>query len=111
MKEERPWGSYEILYEDMYCKVKKIIVNPHKKLSYQSHLHRKENWVITKGGGFVVINEDMLPIEANQSIVILPEDKHRISAGEQGIEFIEVQTGSYFGEDDIIRYEDEYGRI
>jgi len=95
----RPWGHYKILYEDDRCKVKEILVRAKGRLSLQSHQHRKESWTFTRGTGRVELDGDN------------KQQKHRVENVAHGdLVFIEVQTGDYFGEDDITRYEDDYGR-
>lgn len=110
-KEDRPWGSFEILYEEDNFKVKKIVVKPGKRLSLQSHKQRSENWVVIQGNAVVTLDEEEIPRSANQSVFIPVGAKHRIAnIGEQDVVFIEVQTGSYLGENDIFRYEDDFNR-
>lgn len=110
-KEERPWGSFEILHEEEQMKVKRIIVKPKNRLSLQSHKKRSENWVILQGTAIVTLNDKEITLTANQAVYIPLEAKHRISnPGDIDVVFVEVQTGSYLGEDDIIRYEDDYHR-
>lgn len=109
--EERPWGRFDILFESEYCKSKHICVSPGQKLSYQSHIHRQEQWTIVKGLATVTLNDKIHHLKAGESIFIPQGAKHRIANEQkQELEFIEVQTGTYFGEDDIIRYSDDYGR-
>ena len=111
-KEERPWGSFEILYEEKSLKVKRIIVKPGQRLSFQSHEHRSENWVILQGNAIVQLGEEKIFLELNQSVFIHKKVKHRIeNNGNLDVVFVEIQTGSYLGEDDIIRYEDDYNRV
>ena len=111
MTETRPWGNYVILLEDNNCKVKKISVNPGQKLSLQSHEKRNELWEIIDGDGEVTLNSDIKPVLAGSIIHIPKKTIHRIeNVGNKPLVFIEIQTGDYFGEDDIIRYEDIYGR-
>lgn len=108
---QRPWGKYEVLIDDTNHKVKRITVLPGSTLSLQSHKHRSEHWVVVKGTAQVVNGENMLVLHENQSTYISAGDKHRLSnPGEVNLEIIEVQTGDYLGEDDIVRYEDNYGR-
>ena len=111
-KEKRPWGSFTIVYEDEQTKIKKIKVNENCVLSYQSHENRKEDWIILDGVGFVIINGDRREVKKGDHVRIEMGMKHRIGSEEGfgGVSFIEVQTGTYFGEDDIVRYEDIYGR-
>lgn len=107
----RPWGEYQVMYEDDNCKVKKITVNPNSKLSYQYHEKRKERWVVTKGQLTIVLNGRESALNPGMDIAIYPGDKHRAwNKTDAPVEFIEVQTGTYFGEDDIIRIKDDYGR-
>ena len=110
-KSERPWGRYEVLQEGATYKVKSIHVSPGKRLSYQRHQKRSEHWYITDGSGEVTLNGEVQKV-ARGSIVEIPQGTlHRISnTGNAELIFIEVQTGSYFGEDDIERVEDDFGR-
>lgn len=109
--EERPWGRFEVLMDTDHFKSKRITVLPGQKLSYQSHKRRAEHWVIVKGQALVVLNDVEHPLKAGQHIFIPLGAKHRIgNPGTETMEFIEIQTGDYFGEDDITRYSDAYGR-
>jgi len=110
LKENRPWGFYRILDESNNYKVKYLYVDPKQKLSYQSHTKRAEHWFIVSGIAEVTINDQKMIVGPGDTIDIAIGDKHRIESGENPVEFIEVQTGIYFGEDDIKRYEDAYGR-
>ena len=111
MREQRPWGFYEILLETDYTKVKQITVNPGQRLSYQYHSKRKEFWTIVNGSATVILNDEKILIVQGESINIPLGAKHRImNETSELVVFIEVQTGTYFGEDDIIRIDDEYGR-
>ena len=108
---ERPWGSYEVLLDTVYCKVKEIIVQPGQRLSYQSHKYREENWTVTHGILTVVLNDKEHTIYPGESIFIPLGAKHRAwNKTPKPVHFIEVQTGDYFEEDDITRYEDDYNR-
>lgn len=110
-KEERPWGSFEILYEEEQLKVKRIIVKPGKRLSLQSHNNRSENWVIIQGNALVTLDEKDIPLSPNQFVFIPTGAKHRIAnQGNNNVVFVEIQIGTYLGEDDIIRYEDDFNR-
>lgn len=110
-REDRPWGSFTILLDSDNFKVKRIDVLPNQKLSYQSHSKRSEVWTIVKGEADVIIDGKLNKLSYGESITIPLGAKHRIiNPTEELLSFIEVQTGSYFGEDDIIRYEDDYGR-
>lgn len=107
----RPWGKYEILAEGKNHKVKKITVMPKASLSLQSHKKRAEHWVVVKGTAKVVNGENLLTLHENESTYISIGAKHRLSnPGKTKLEIIEVQTGDYLKEDDIIRYEDVYNR-
>ena len=109
--EERPWGSYEVLLDTVYCKVKEIIVQPGQRLSYQSHKYREETWTVTHGVLTVVLNDKEHTIYPGESIFIPLGAKHRAwNKTPKPVHFVEVQTGDYFEEDDIIRYEDDYKR-
>ena len=110
-KSERPWGRYEVLQEDATYKVKSIHVNPGKRLSYQRHQKRSEHWYVTDGSGEVTL-DGKVQVVSRGSIIEIPQGMlHRISnTGDRELIFIEVQTGSYFGEDDIERVEDDFGR-
>lgn len=110
--EERPWGRYEILKDTDRYKSKVIHVNAHQQISYQSHAQREEHWLITQGKGEVVLDEKIIPVSPGTYVKIPLGAKHRIrNTGAITIEFIEVQLGTYFGEDDIVRYSDDYKRI
>lgn len=107
----RPWGKYEVLVDERNHKVKKITVFAESTLSLQSHEHRAEHWVVVKGIAKVVNGEDLLTLRENQSTYIPAKAKHRLSnPGTTDLEIIEVQTGEYLEEDDIIRYDDVYER-
>ena len=107
----RPWGHYEVLYGGDDCKVKRIVVKPNGKLSYQVHQKRAEDWVVISGHGIVTLNDVISAVGPRDRIHIPTGMKHRIqNTGTADLVFIEVQTGFYFGEDDIIRLDDIYGR-
>ena len=111
MREERPWGFYEILLDTDYTKVKQITVNPGQKLSYQYHEKRKECWTIVKGMSTIILNDEKVFRNQGESITIALGAKHRIiNETDEPLVFIEVQTGESFEEEDIIRIEDDYGR-
>lgn len=108
----RPWGTYTVLEEGKDFKMKRIVVKPGATLSLQMHHHRSEHWVIVQGKAEVVNGDDVLQLAKDQSTYIPAGHKHRISnPGESDLVFIEVQTGDYLGEDDIVRFEDKYGRV
>ena len=109
--EYRPWGYFEILKDTSDFKSKVIQVNPYSQLSYQSHAKREEHWIITRGQGEVVLNDQVVPVKAGSHIHIPLGAKHRMrNNSSEVLEFVEVQLGSYFGEDDIVRYQDDYKR-
>lgn len=109
--EYRPWGYFEILKDTPQFKSKIIRVNPHSQLSYQSHARREEHWTITQGTGEVVLNDQVIPVKAGTHIHIPLGAKHRMrNNSSEMLEFVEVQLGTYFGEDDIVRYQDDYKR-
>lgn len=109
--ENRPWGRFEVLRDESHYKSKVIRVEPGQKLSYQSHAHRAEHWVIVKGEAVVILNDEEHPMKQGEHIYIPQGAKHRIlNRSNSAVEFIEVQVGTYFGEDDIVRYQDDYGR-
>lgn len=109
--ENRPWGKFEILKDQDYYKSKVIRVDAGQKISYQSHAKRAEHWIIVKGEAVVILDDKEVPLKTGQHIFIPQGAKHRIiNNSKAAVEFIEVQVGSYFGEDDIVRYQDDYGR-
>jgi mannose-6-phosphate isomerase len=109
--DHRPWGYYEVLADENDHKVKRIIVYPGKRLSLQRHRRRSEHWFILYGRAVVAIDLEELELEAGQSVDIPLGAAHRIlNAGDENLAFIEIQTGEYFGEDDIERLQDDYGR-
>ena len=108
----RPWGSYETICMDERFQVKRIIVKPQAKLSLQSHMHRAEHWVVVSGTAIVTIDREEQILRENESVYIPLGAHHRLeNRGKIDLHLIEVQTGSYLGEDDIIRYEDIYARV
>jgi mannose-1-phosphate guanylyltransferase/mannose-6-phosphate isomerase len=109
--EQRPWGSFQVLHEGPGFKVKEIVVTPGGRLSLQSHRHRAEHWVVVAGTAKVTVDEQILLLQPNQSVHIPLGARHRMeNPGAVSMHLIEVQCGTYLGEDDIIRYEDVYGR-
>jgi len=111
-EDHRPWGYYRVLSDEATCKVKRIVVYGHQRLSLQRHQHRTEHWYVIAGVGVVTINDKEIPIKSGQSVNIGQGSWHRMSNLEaDDLVFIEVQTGTYFGEDDIERREDDYGRL
>jgi mannose-1-phosphate guanylyltransferase / mannose-6-phosphate isomerase len=107
----KPWGSYETIQEADTFKVKRIEVNPGGKLSLQSHKFRSEHWIVVNGTATVTLGKSTLKIHQDKSIYIPLQEKHCIENKENvNLILIEVQYGTYLGEDDIFRYEDIYGR-
>lgn len=107
----RPWGHYERLDIGPRFQVKAIVVKPGCKLSLQSHVHRSEHWIVVEGCALVTKGKATHTLSENGSIYIPAGEVHRLeNAGKLPLRLIEVQTGSYFGEDDIVRYDDAYGR-
>jgi mannose-1-phosphate guanylyltransferase/mannose-6-phosphate isomerase len=113
VKVHRPWGWFVNIDGDdhSHYKVKQLCVLPGKRLSLQSHNHRSEHWVLCKGHAQVQLNDELFEMHPNQHIFIPTTALHRLeNAGEEIVEIIETQIGNYLGEDDIIRYSDDYGR-
>ena len=109
--ELRPWGKFENLSETNECKVKRITVFPNKRLSKQFHKHRSEHWLIVKGIGTVYLNNKKIILKQGNSIDIKKKSVHYIENNtSKNLIFIEIQMGTYFGEDDIIRLDDPYER-
>ena len=109
--ENRPWGHYQVISLDSNYQVKKLTVNPGKRLSYQTHEKRSEYWVIVSGTGTVTMDGIQSMCVAGDAFIIEQGIAHRIAnIGEDDLTFIEVQLGIYFGEDDIVRLEDDFGR-
>ena len=108
----RPWGSYTILEEGPFYKLKRITVLPNKKLSYQFHLHRSEHWIVVKGTAKVTVENEEYFVRSGESTFVKSGYKHRLeNMGKVLLEVIEVQFGEYLEEDDIVRFEDDFGRI
>lgn len=111
-KMTRPWGYYETISEASNYHVKKIVVEPERRLSLQSHKLRNEHWFIVSGRGQALVGDKSVLLETGSAIDIPKQTRHRVqSFSGENLVIIEVQTGEYFGEDDIERYEDDYGRI
>jgi mannose-6-phosphate isomerase len=110
--DERPWGSYTVLDDDSPThKVKRIVVSPGKRLSYQRHSRRSEHWFVVEGKAEVTIDGSVRRVGPGDAIDIPVGAAHRIANnGDADVVFVEVQHGDYFGEDDIVRLEDDYGR-
>jgi mannose-6-phosphate isomerase len=108
---ERPWGSYTVLTEGDSFKVKTIEVHPGQRLSYQKHARRAEHWFVVTGAGIVTLDGVDVPVHRGSTVDVGLGVAHRIhNTGSKRLVFVEVQHGDYFGEDDIVRLEDDYGR-
>ena len=109
--DRRPWGTFQVLDDDPRWKVKRIVVEPGCRLSYQRHAHRAEHWVVVAGFAEVTLDDVVHRLTTGDSIDIPLGGAHRVeNPGDADLVFIEVQTGDYFGEDDIVRLADDYGR-
>jgi len=108
----KPWGNYRTIDEAAGFKVKRIEVEPGASLSLQKHSHRSEYWIVVKGQATVTKGDNILTVNENQVVHLEVEEKHRVAnKGDKKLVFIEVQYGDYLGEDDIVRFEDSYGRV
>jgi mannose-1-phosphate guanylyltransferase/mannose-6-phosphate isomerase len=111
-KVSRPWGSYDSIERGDRFQVKRIIVNPGASLSLQKHFHRAEHWIVVSGTAQVTRGKDTFLLTENESTYIPVGEVHRLhNPGKMPLEMIEVQSGSYLGEDDIVRMDDNYGRV
>jgi mannose-6-phosphate isomerase len=109
--DRRPWGTFQVLDDTDGWKVKRITVDPGKRLSYQRHDRRAEHWVMVTGTARVTLDDVVHDLGPGESIDIPRGGAHRIeNPGDETLVFIEVQMGDYFGEDDIVRLDDDYGR-
>ncbi len=110
-EDHRPWGYYTVLADEPDHKVKRIHVYAGKRLSLQKHQHRAEHWIIVYGEGIVTLNSRQIRLGKGDSIDIPREAAHRMeNQTNENMVFVEVQLGDYFGEDDIVRLEDDFGR-
>lgn len=110
--DERPWGNYQVLDEGAGFKVKRITVHPGKRLSLQSHERRQEHWVIVSGRGLATRDDELVPLGPRDVFDVPVGARHRLeNPGDEQLVMIEVQHGDYLGEDDIVRFEDDYGRL
>jgi mannose-6-phosphate isomerase len=110
--DQRPWGSFTVLDEGDGYKVKRIEVYPGKRLSYQRHARRAEHWYVVRGTAKVTLNGVEILVKSGETVDIAVRDAHRVEnpSDSEQLVFVEVQTGDYFGEDDIERLEDDFGR-
>lgn len=111
-REKRPWGSYEILTSGPGFQTKRLTVSTDSRLSLQWHRHRDETWVVARGTARVTVGEEQHTLGRGQSMFVPRNVHHRIEniSSVEPLEIIEIQTGEYLGEDDIVRVEDDYGR-
>jgi len=110
-RDERPWGYYEVVDQGQGFRVKRICVGPGQRLSYQRHQQRSEHWYIVAGAGIVTLDGERSMVGEGAAVDVPVGAAHRIqNTGSEDLVLIEVQTGSYFGEDDIQRLDDDYGR-
>lgn len=108
---ERPWGTYTVLDENKSYKIKRIEVLPGQRLSLQKHHHRSEHWIVVSGTALVTCGDSLLTVNVNESTFIPIGHSHRLeNPGKIPLVIIEVQSGEYLGEDDIIRFNDDYDR-
>lgn len=109
--EERPWGSFDVLKDEPHYKLKVLRVMPGHRLSLQMHHKREEHWIVTHGTPEITLNDETFTARPGQYIHIPCQARHRIAnASSEPAELVEVQLGSYFGEDDIVRFQDDYDR-
>jgi len=110
-KIEKPWGYYQNIQLGEKYQIKILSVDPGQQLSLQKHRYRAEHWTVVQGSAEVILGEEKKKLLENQSIYINFEEKHRLrNPGKEKLVVVEVQYGNYLGEDDIVRFEDEYGR-
>jgi mannose-6-phosphate isomerase len=110
--DRRPWGTFNVLDEGTNFKVKRIEVLPGKRLSYQKHAQRAEHWVVVQGTAKVTLDDRDIEVKTGEAIDIAVGSAHRVeNPGEELLVFIEVQRGNYLGEDDIVRLQDDFGRV
>lgn len=111
-RDERPWGSYVVIDEEPDHKVKRIVVSPQRRLSLQVHERRSEHWFVVQGEGTVTLGDSIVKVGPGDSVDVAAGTAHRVeNTGESELVFIEVQHGTYFGEDDIVRLDDDFGRV
>ncbi len=109
--DHRPWGNFTVLDEDQGYKVKRIVVRPNSRLSYQRHASRSEHWTIVCGQALVTLDGRTISLTGGDSVDVPSGAAHRVeNPGTDDLVFIEVQRGAYLGEDDIVRLDDDYGR-
>lgn len=110
--EDRPWGKFIVLEDTDTHKVKRLIVSPGKRISYQRHQKRTEHWVIISGEAQITLDDVVTTHAPGDTILITQGTKHRLAnSGTEELVLVEVQRGTYFGEDDIERFDDDFGRV
>lgn len=110
--EDRPWGSFDVLFDKPNTKVKSLIVKPGQRLSLQSHKLRDEHWVVVQGVARVTLDDTTKDFQYGEHVYVKRGVKHRIEcASDEPVEVIEIQTGEAFPEEDIVRYSDDYNRV
>ena len=110
--EERPWGNYQVLHREEGIQVKRIELKPGCRFSLQKHLRRSEKWTIVSGAGVVTLGNKDIAVKKGSFIDVAVGEIHRMhNTGKEPLVFIEVQFGDYLGEDDIIRLQDDFGRV
>lgn len=110
-RDDRPWGYFQVVDEGAGFRVKRICVRSGERISYQRHTARSEHWYVVSGRGIVTLDDETHEVGPGDTVDIAAGSWHRIaSAGPADVVFVEIQTGSYFGEDDIERVQDDYGR-
>ena len=107
---KKPWGTYEVLLDEPNYKVKRIVVHPYERFSLQYHKHREEHWVVVEGDGIVQVNKKEYPAIVRSHWVILPRELHRATAGPNGLFLLKLKL-VIVDEEDIVRLEDDYGRL
>ncbi|MFN9547183.1 MAG: phosphomannose isomerase type II C-terminal cupin domain [Cyanobacteriota bacterium] len=107
---ERPWGWYETLFSGEGYLVKRLWLSPGQRISLQSHRHRCEHWVVVKGQGVLTLGDTAIPAEQGTTLFVPEGARHRAEAGSFALEIVEVQRGVVLSEEDIERYEDDFGR-
>lgn len=109
---EKPWGNYQVFHREPGIQVKRIELKPGLRFSLQKHLKRSEKWVVIKGSGTATVGERTIAIEPGSFLEVACGQKHRMhNTGKVPLVFVEVQFGDYLGEDDVVRFEDDFGRV
>ena len=110
-QEQRPWGYFEVLFDEPGYRVKRVVVKPGERLSLQFHRYRSEHWFVVSGSGLAVVNDEETIVRAGTSLDIPQNSRHRLeNDGEAPLVLVEIQCGDILDEDDIVRLQDDYGR-